>query len=142
MIWSQLKRNFMPSKTWPHKKISLSCECDPTVLQNLEHLKFDKNVGSFSKYEQKSNYSSAEGGFILETVGKVDELEPVFWSAVAIEKGLIDDRRDSEPSVSILLHNASQLLITSVNLPLSSPISTCKAWTVTYRVNSVHKQMN
>jgi len=76
-----------------------------------------------------SNYSSAEGGFIFETVRKVDELEPVSWSAEAIEKGFIDDRRDSEPSASILLHNASQLLITSVSLPLSSPISTCNAWT-------------
>ena len=74
-----------------------------------------------------SDYSSAEGEFVFETVRKLDELEQVSWSVVAIAKGLIDDRRDSGPSDAILLHSASQLLITSVNLPLSSPISTCNA---------------
>lgn len=44
------------------------------------------------------------------------------------EKG-IRDRSDSGPSELILLHNESQLLITSVNRPLSSPSSTCNAWT-------------
>lgn len=43
--------------------------------------------------------------------------------------GLIVDRSDSGPSASILLHNASQLLITSVNLPFNSPSSTCNACT-------------
>lgn len=43
--------------------------------------------------------------------------------------GLIEDRSDSGPSDSILLHNASQLLITSVNLPFNSPSSTCNTCT-------------
>ena len=77
-----------------------------------------------------SNYSSVEGGFVPETVCKLDdELKQFPLSAVEIAKGLTDDRRDSGPSAAILLHNASQLLITSVNLPLSSPISTCNEWT-------------
>lgn len=77
-----------------------------------------------------SNYYSAEGGLVFfVTVCKLVELEQISWSALAIAKGLIDDRRGSGPSAAILLHRASQLLITSVNLPLSSPISTCNELT-------------
>lgn len=47
-------------------------------------------------------------------------------SGDAREKGVTVDLKDSGPSELILLHNVSQLLITSVNLPLSSPSSTCK----------------
>ena len=49
--------------------------------------------------------------------------------AAVTTNGFTDDRRDWGPSAAILLHNASQLLITLVNLPLSSPISTCNAGT-------------
>uniref|UniRef100_A0A2P2JK98 Uncharacterized protein n=1 Tax=Rhizophora mucronata TaxID=61149 RepID=A0A2P2JK98_RHIMU len=47
--------------------------------------------------------------------------------STAATNGLTEDRRGSGPSVAILLHNASQLLTTSVNLPFSSPISICNA---------------
>jgi hypothetical protein len=69
----------------------------------------------------KSIYSYASG---LE-----DRVVVVFIlteSGDAREKGATVDLRDSGPSELILLHNVSQLLITSVNLPLSSPSSTCK----------------
>ena len=43
--------------------------------------------------------------------------------------GVTVDLRDWGPSALSLLHKVSQLLITSVNLPLSSPSSTCNPWT-------------
>lgn len=58
-----------------------------------------------------------------------DESELMSVWAVAKVTGLIDERSDSGPSLAILLQSASQLLITSVNRPFSSPISTCSACT-------------
>lgn len=72
----------------------------------------------------QSNLGSWGCGFVFESTCGEDELQE---DLVATTNGLIDDRRDSGPSEAILLHNASQLLITSVNLPLSSPISTSSA---------------
>jgi len=87
----------------------------------------------YSIHENKniyeSNLASVDGGVLFRSFGKEEEPGLISESAVAIANGLIDDRRGSGPSEAILLHNASQLLITSVNLPLSSPISTCNAWT-------------
>lgn len=70
------------------------------------------------------NLGSGGCGSVFKATCSEDELQDDPVSAVARTNGLIDDRRDSGPSEAILLHNASQLLITSVNLPLSSPIST------------------
>lgn len=49
-----------------------------------------------------------------------------------VENGSTDDRSASGPSAAILLHNASQLLITSVSLPLNSPTSTCNGCTAIF----------
>ena len=85
-----------------------------------------KILDVYKKQTCQSNYSS-EGGFLIKLVCKLGELDKISWSVLAIVKGLIDDLRDSGPSAVILLHSASQLLITSVSRPLSSPISTCNA---------------
>ena len=77
-------------------------------------------------YKNKTIYFNL-ATVLFKSLGKEDEVELISESAVAIVNGLTDERRDSGPSEAILLHSASQLLITSVNLPLSSPMSTCNA---------------
>lgn len=77
--------------------------------------------------QNQSNLVSAEGRLGVGSLCRSDDVDWSSWWAVQITNGLTDDRRDSGASADILLHTASQLLITSVNLPLSSPISTCNA---------------
>lgn len=70
-------------------------------------------------------FESVEAGLLSRTL--CNELLESYDLVVLATNGVTDDRRDSGPSNSILLHRASQLLMTSVNLPLSSPSSTCNA---------------
>lgn len=79
--------------------------------------------------KNQPNLGSWGCGFVFKSTCWEDELQDDPESVVATTNGSIDNRRDSGPSEEILLHIASQLLITSVNLPLSSPISTFSAWT-------------
>jgi hypothetical protein len=51
-------------------------------------------------------------------------------SALPAMNGSTYDCKLCGPSAGILLHNASQLLMTSVNLPFNSPTSICSGWTV------------
>ncbi|KAF9619164.1 hypothetical protein IFM89_005178 [Coptis chinensis] len=62
---------------------------------------------------------------VTKTVGKDDKLCSGSVSTMEEENGLTDDHSDSGLSNAILLHKASQLLMTSVSLPFNSPTSTC-----------------
>ncbi|PIA28106.1 hypothetical protein AQUCO_07200023v1 [Aquilegia coerulea] len=70
-----------------------------------------------------------EEEFFSMFVVKDEEILSDSRSEIESENGFTDDRSDSGPSVAILLHKASQLLITSVSLPFSSPTSTCNGCT-------------
>lgn len=79
------------------------------------------------RMQNQSNLDTPDGRLWSGSLCTSDELELDWISGpvVLTANGLMDDRRDSGPSTDILRHSASQLLMTSVNLPLSSPISTC-----------------
>lgn len=79
------------------------------------------------KAKSQSSLPSVELDSSLSSFCNEDELQLTSDLVVVTASGLIDALSESGPSAAILLHSASQLLITSVNLPLSSPISTCKA---------------
>lgn len=58
-----------------------------------------------------------------------EELVVAFRSVAAAANGLTKERSGLGPPEAILLHKLSQLLITSVSLPFSSPSSTCNSST-------------
>lgn len=89
-------------------------------LKCVRKKKLDKNKSK----KCQSNLVS-EGELCWTTFCEDEELGLFCELGEATANGFTDDLIDSGPSIAILLHNESQLLITSVSLPLSSPISTC-----------------